>query len=59
VTPTTTNHVESIPAAKAVRESLCAALLQVQLLRDLLKVAERKERQQASTPDTRKVVRRG
>lgn len=42
---TASNPVEAIPPASAVRESLSSALLQVQLLRDLLKVAERKERQ--------------
>lgn len=54
MTQTINNPVETIPAANAIRESLSAALLQVQLLRDLLKVAERKERQQ-SRP-TRKAV---
>jgi hypothetical protein len=33
----------SIPPAKVVRQNLSTALLQVQLLRDLLRVAERKE----------------
>jgi hypothetical protein len=41
----TQNPVESIPPADAVRASLCAALHHVQLLRGLLKLAERKERQ--------------
>jgi hypothetical protein len=39
------NPIESIPAASAVRASLCAALHHVQLLRGLLRLAERKERQ--------------
>jgi hypothetical protein len=38
--------IESIPPAYAVRASLCATLHQVQLLRSLLRLAERKERQQ-------------
>jgi hypothetical protein len=39
------NTIEAIPPASAVRARLCAALRQVQLLRDLLRLAERKERQ--------------
>jgi hypothetical protein len=45
----TQNLVESIPPANAVRASLSEALLRVQLLRDLLKLAERKERQAAGS----------
>jgi hypothetical protein len=41
----TIKQIKSIPPAKAVRESLHKALNQVQLLRDLLRLAERKERQ--------------
>jgi hypothetical protein len=36
--------VESIPPSAAVRERLAEALRNAQLLRDLLKAAERKER---------------
>jgi hypothetical protein len=42
----THNPIESIPPANAVRASLSAALHHVQLLRGLLRVAERKERQE-------------
>jgi hypothetical protein len=49
----TDNPIESIPPASAVRASLCTALRQVQLLRDLLRVAERKERQ-GDSPRQRK-----
>jgi hypothetical protein len=43
----TNNLIDSIPASLTVRERLTAALREVQLLRDLLKIAERKERQEA------------
>jgi hypothetical protein len=49
------NLIETIPPASEVRESLIATLLQVQLLRDLLKVAERKERQR-SVPSRKAVL---
>jgi hypothetical protein len=47
------NPVESIPPASVVRTSLCAALHHVQLLRGLLRLAERKERQE-DAPGRRK-----
>jgi len=46
--------IESIPNPTAVRERICVALMEVQLLRDLLKVAERKDRQ--VKPRLRRVV---
>ena len=46
--------IESIPNPTTVRERICVALMEVQLLRDLLKVAERKERQ--VKPRLRRVV---
>jgi len=46
--------IESIPNPTTVRERICVALLEVELLRGLLKVAERKDRQ--VKPRSRRVV---
>jgi hypothetical protein len=59
VKPPTDNLIESIPPASAVRESLCATLHHVQLLRALLRLAERKERKGTLARHAREEVESG
>jgi hypothetical protein len=56
VDQTANKLIDSIPPVKAVRENLSTALHQVQLLRVLQRVAERKERQAKDSPSEKRAT---